>query len=390
MKKLTVILNAAADAPTAVLRDRTPLQAARMPNAHQIAAEGTCGFLRMPRPEAMSSLAFLASVCGTKIPAGSSLALGPIAAEALRMEVGDNRQAWLGRFLTLDGSTLRDAAEPSSVAEQEQILLDLCGFLNEHSDVEVQVRSVRVGLFAILLPKVAPAKSKVLSPMGLLEKFRDHALPVASHPHARLINLAEGFLSHHPINQVRIDLKENPLNGIWVWSGDQAVAELPVCKGMLMASSDPLALGMGRAAGMRTLALDEPYGLQRIDAAFDMGETIRALQEVDDVVVYIPAPFSGGQYGSAADKVKALDVVDYYLIGPLKSLMESMKPSRIALISGGYGHIGLAARGICPVALWGHGVQADDVTGWNEVDVMKGALGQLRTEDLMRLEPVKE
>ncbi|MGA0333485.1 MAG: hypothetical protein ACO3N7_05620 [Kiritimatiellia bacterium] len=371
MKRIALLVDAAADLPYPELQDETPLQQARVPFSRELAREGRCGALRRMRAEADASRALLAECCGLSDPQARELRWGPVAAAALGLEISPETVYLLAGFVSIDDLEELHPAQASTLEEQAQLLYELEGILSEADGAEVRLIPVQLGRFVLALQnrgEVWPRSRVEYGYQGWLNRLPPRM--------KRLLERAKSALAGHPVNSVRLDLGEAPLDGLWCWSGGGQVEKPPPLPfRQALVSPDILARGMSQLWDRRFLGMENPYTLNRPDAAFDVFEMMKLLEDQDEILVWIPAPFSGGRFEGSSEKVRRLDAVDYYVTGPLKAILEEMQPSRLLLLAAGIRHRGRPERGAAPFVLWGEGISADDCGSWTELESLQGSLG---------------
>jgi 2,3-bisphosphoglycerate-independent phosphoglycerate mutase len=382
MKRVALLVDAAADLPYPELQDLTPLQQARLPAARELAAEGRCGALRRMRPEADASRALLAECCGLTDPQARDLRWGPVAAASLGLPLNAGRMYVLAGFVQVDENQQQHPVHPSSLEEQAQLLTDLQVWLSKVDSLGCRLHHFSLGRFVLELHGVD--EDWPLSQVQYARKLFIKRLPARLQT---LLDAAKSCLQDHPVNQVRLDLGEAPIEGLWCWSGGSSVisaAPLPFRQALV--SPDPLAAGMAGHWHLPFLKMEDPYALDRPDAAFDVFEMIKLLENQDEVVIWIPAPFSSRKFEGSSEKVRRLDAVDYYVTGPVKAILEEMQePSRFLLLAAGVRHRGRPVRGAAPFVLWGEGLKADACPRWTEIDSLAGSLGTPRVIKLLEI-----
>lgn len=77
------------------------------------------------------------------------------------------------------------------------------------------------------------------------------AMPAAM---SRIVNEMQMLLHAHPVNEAREAKGEPAVNSVWLWGGGKA-PRVPACRWHSVHSTDPLVLGLARAAGTRHRAL---------------------------------------------------------------------------------------------------------------------------------------
>jgi len=379
MKRILLLVDAAADFPFPELGDQTPLAHAKLPYASEIAQAGSCGNLKLRRVEADASRSLLAEACGLDSRSARELRWGPVAASSMGLHRDASLFRSLCHFLHVDGDGEQTPHTPSSQEEHLQLVRDLQAGL---SDVDgLRLIPMQPGRFVLELPGAGIRPMKVQ--VGYDREGAQAKLP----PKLRdVIRRAEVLLEDHPVNLVRQDLGEPILNSLWCWSGgiSTPVAPTPSFRQALV-SPDPLVKGLAEIWRLPFLEMEDPFLLDRPDAAFDVFQILKLLEEVDELLVWVPAPFASNKYEGPEEKVRRLAAVDYYVTGPLWAIAREQVSCRMLLASAGLRHRGRPEKGVAPFALWGEGVQADPVQAWSEVDAQAGSLGSPKFQRLLEL-----
>lgn len=381
MKRVALLVDAAADLPFPELQDQTPLECARLPHARNLATEGSSGCLRRMRPEADASRALLAELCGLSPEQARTLRWGPLAAASLGLPLDGEKIYLLGEFISVDEQNQQGPVAPSSLEEQEQVLRDLETVLSTVDKGEVRLHGLTRGHFVMEL-----SGGRGVFPVSRVEFEHSGFLKRVPARLRKLLEAAEGGLCSHPVNQIRLDLGEAPLDGLWCWSGGREVPipDLPAFSQVLM-SPERLVAGIATQWNRSFEPMPDPYGLNQPDAGFDVEKMLYLLKKHDEVVIWIPAPFSGSRFEGPEEKVRRLDAIDYYITGPVQAILEEMPSSRLLLLAAGVRHRGRPERGAAPFVLWGDGVSADSRTAWTETDGMEGSLDSPSFHNLLEL-----
>jgi len=381
LKRVILIVDAAADFPCEELRDQTPLDVARSPNSRALAEEGKAGVLRLTAHDSSHAMSRLCEVCGFDSKSAAEIRWGPLAARAAGLDPDSSRFRALGHFITVHEDCVGGPGFPDSVAEQEELLSLLC------RELGVNFLSFGNGRFVFDMPRFEGGLPASLTPTDLTGKSISKASKGWPEALSSLLQRAEALLGRHPVNYVRVDLGQNPLNGIWLWSGGtlSGVSQSSGIPGQAMMSCEPLALGLGQALGLPTMGMDSPYSLDRVDAAFDVADFLKLLERNEEIVVWVPAPFARGPNEGPEEKVRRLDAIDYYITGPIRAILGQRDDSRLLLLSAGIRHRGLPEKGRAPFVLWGEGVAPDAATAWSEREGLLGSLGTPKFSTLLNL-----
>jgi 2,3-bisphosphoglycerate-independent phosphoglycerate mutase len=377
MKRILLMVDAAADFPFPELGDRTPLETARMPHATSLALEGCSGSLRFRRQEADASRALLAQACGLSPRDALDVAWGPIAAAAVGLPEDSTRYACLGHFVQVDDQGQHVPVHPAHTAEQNQVLEDFQGVLDDSSLPDAQILPLSPGRFLLTLPAgtCRHVRTQVsYDYAGIRQKLPEPLRDVSK----RL----EACLSDHAVNAIRQDLGDPPLQSIWWWSGGHTrPARLAPGFSQALVGPDLLLQGLGNMWGMDVLTTPNPYH-PNVEA-FPSDAFAALLKKHDEILVWIPAPFASGRFEGVEEKVRRLDAVDYYVIGPILRCLESYASARLLLVAAGLRHRGRPEKGSGPFVLWGDGYEADPVEAWQESAAAGGSLGSLKFQALL-------
>lgn len=136
------------------------------------------------------------------------------------------------------------------------------------------------------------------------------------------------FLMKHPVNIKRMTEGKRPANSIWLWGEGTKPSlgnfrEMHGLKGSVISAVD-LLKGIGGCAGMDTPEVPDVTGY--IDTNFD-GKCAAAIEEFkkgkDFVYVHVEAPDECGHRGEPENKIKAIELIDEKIVGPLMKFLNS-------------------------------------------------------------------
>jgi 2,3-bisphosphoglycerate-independent phosphoglycerate mutase len=191
-------------------------------------------------------------------------------------------------------------------------------------------------------------------------------------------------LARLTVNDVRVDLGENPATHLWLWGGGRFYQPGPRTGALL--SNSRMAAGLARVLGMEAVDLKEPWSDDPGVALRNTEVFSQALDRHDRLVVYLESPREAADFGTVAEKVRLLERFDLTLLGPLVKVLEARAPSRLVLTAdNNLGPAGAEPAARVPVAVWRQGVKLDGAPRWDEQACRGGALGQLAPEDVHEL-----
>lgn len=143
-----------------------------------------------------------------------------------------------------------------------------------------------------------------------------------------LMKKSYDLLKDHPINKKRVAEGKRPANSIWLW-GEGTKPKLDTFfkkfgkKGSMISAVD-LLKGIAICAGMNSVDVDGATGY--IDTNFD-GKCQAAINEFkngsDLVYIHVEAPDECGHRGEDENKVKAIEMIDKNILGPVTEFLKS-------------------------------------------------------------------
>jgi len=336
VKYAIVVPDGMADRPVARLGGRTPLEVAAKPHMDRIATHGRLGTVSHTPPTLPpgSDVAML-SLLGYD-PAECYTGRAPLEAASMGIELGPTDVAFRCNLVTVDGDTLVDHSAGHIDSREAAVLVDL---LNERLGSDALRFYPGVGYRHLLVYRgKEPLAAECTPPHDILDQ------PIARHlprgPGAdllcRLMDQSRNLLAHHDINDVRIDLGENPANMIWLWGGGtkptlQPFAERFGLRGAAIAAVD-LVRGLATCLGIDVIRVEGATGYIQTNFAGKGQAAIDALARYDLVFVHIEAPDEAGHQGNIQAKVDAIEAIDKHIVGPLHAALEARGDYRLLVL----------------------------------------------------------
>jgi len=199
------------------------------------------------------------------------------------------------------------------------------------------------------------------------------------------------ILSAQAINQVKIDLQENPANMIWLWGGGKlesppSFRERFGVEGTVIAAVD-LIKGIGKLIGLR--AVDVPGATGYYDTDYDAkaSHAIDALEKVDFVVVHVEAADEAGHNADILQKITAIERFDAKIVAPILERLEQWGEYRVVAMPDHYTPISVRNHTPDPVpfAICGKGIGTDSVEVFDEFAAAEGGLKLVPGHQLMSI-----
>ena len=386
MKLVVLLGDGMADLPIEALQNKTPLQAAKKPNMDRLAKRGRSG-LAQTVPDGFppgSDVANL-SVMGYA-PSRHYTGRAPLEAAAMEVQLGPADIAFRCNFVTIEKGIMQDySAGHISTEEGRELIEALAPLMPE--------RKLYAGVsYRNLLVLKAGANAVCTPPHDISDQ------PVASHlpsgPDSELlISLMEAagpVLANHPVNLNRIAAGKRPANAIWLWGQGPApampsFAEKYMLEGAMISAVD-LLKGIGRYAGLEVIDVAGATG--NIDTNYEgkVKAALQALERLDFVYLHVEAPDEAGHEGDTTLKVKAIELFDEKVVGPMiKGLDESGQDWRVLLLPDHATPISIKthSRDPVPFTIAGTGVQPDGVDRFDEAAARQGSYGLVQATELV-------
>jgi 2,3-bisphosphoglycerate-independent phosphoglycerate mutase len=323
-KFLILIGDGMADWPIPSLGEKTPLEAARIPNMHFMASEGALGTVQVvPKEMYPGSDTSNLSILGY-----------------------DPEEVYTGRS-PLEAASIGVSLRPDDVA----VRCNVVTLKGDGSDAEMEDFSgghVSTAEATELLAALAPlAKAKGVSfhpgvsyrhlmvwpggndaidttpPHDIHGKKVAEYLPKGERADflLSLMEASRPIFRDHPVNAARRAAGRPEANSIWLW-GQGKAPKMPKFldkfgkTGAVVAAVD-LIKGIGIYAGLDLVTVPGATGYVDTNFAGKAEAALRALEEKDFVLVHVEAPDEAGHNGSVEDKVRSIERIDEEMLGPI-------------------------------------------------------------------------
>lgn len=360
-----------ADYPLAELGEKTPLEVAKTPNMDYIAENGQVGIVRtIPRQMAPASDVANLSILGYD-PLKYYTGRGPLEAKNLGIELGEEDVAFRCNLITAEGDKLVDYSAGHITTKEAHTLIE---YLNK----KLGGAGIRfypgVSYRNVMVIRNLGLNAKCVPPHDIIGKSISKHLPrgIGAERLITLMHASRTILAEHEINHVRIDLKENPANMIWLW-GQGKKPQMPKFKerfgitGAIISAVD-LVNGIGKTLGFEVIKVPGVTGYYDTNY-LGMGEYgVKALERQDFVFIHVEAPDEAGHNGDLREKITAIEKFDNLVVGTVLSHFKKAKDFRILVLPDHYTPISLRTHTAEPVffAICGWNIIADEISSFNE------------------------
>lgn len=394
MKYVLMVLNAASDYPVEELDGKTPLEVSRLPHLSFFAKLGKVGHAKpLSDPFDVSPEATFLALLGYN-PKTSYRGPAPLEAANLEIKMEPNEVAFRMNFITEFQGKLVDATAGNISTKEARALVNYLNkklasafvrFFAGTSYRHLAVLKDSQGFDALSArtqppEEVAGQPIKESWPKGPGEELL-----------RKLMYDARLLLQDHEINQVRLDLAENPANMIWLWGqGTTPVLEKFSDRfglsGALVAGIE-YAKGAGRLAGLTVLEVSGATGNLETDYEKKGKAMLEALQEKDFVCVHVRACEEASRAGDLKGKITALEAADAAILARAHEYFESNRETRILVTTGQTFATKMrrAVRGPLPFVLAGKNVTADEFERLNEQTAQASPFRVNKRMDLIQL-----
>jgi len=327
-----VILSGAADEPVGSLGGRTPLEVADLAAIRGLGATGRVGGVRtIPAEIVPSGEAAVSSILGVD-PGAHPPRPGAYLAGFLGIDLGPQDLAFRCDLVNLFEGAVVDPTAGRIAGEEAELLFAALDETLGGDTVRILPGDRWRG---VLVVRDGLAEGVRTRPPGsfLGEKTSDRG-PVG--PGADLIrsltDRAAEILPKHDINAVRVDLGENPANGIWVWGGGRPEGPPEESLAGSAVGVHPSFLGFAAEQGLRAVGIApaaRPAG-----SLEDLGRSAVAAVDLSDyVVVHLDGAMEHSLLGEVDGKVRYLTGADEWVVRPLAERLLAEPDGRILVVA---------------------------------------------------------
>ena len=334
MKYLVMLCDGMADEPNEALGGVTPMEKADKPCMDSLAAKAEVGMVKTVAEglKPGSDVANL-SVLGYE-PAVCYSGRSPLEAVSIGIDLSETDVT-----LRCNLVTLSDEPEYS-----DKTMVDYCGGDISTPEAKELIDYIQKNLgddtfsfypgvsyrHCLVWKNGNPHPGELTPPHDISNRVIKDYIPKGDDT-AKLYDLMKksyDLLKDHPINKKRVAEGKRPANSIWLW-GEGTKPKLDTFfkkfgkKGSMISAVD-LLKGIAICAGMNSVDVDGATGY--IDTNFD-GKCQAAINEFkngsDLVYIHVEAPDECGHRGEAENKVKAIEMIDKHILGPVTEFLKS-------------------------------------------------------------------
>lgn len=382
-KFIVLVGDGMADYPIEELGMRTPLEVARTPNMDFLAKNGRLG-LAKTIPERMTPASDVAnlSILGYD-PRKYYCGRAPLEAANLGIELEDDDVAFRCNLVTAENDTLLDySAGHIKSGEAEKLIK----FIDQKLGTQKMRFYPGVSYRHILLIKrgseLMLENLKCRPPHDITGQSITKNLPKGENADViiKLMRDSRDILPEHEINQVRLDLKENPANMIWLW-GQGKKPDMPKftdkfgLSGSVISAVD-LIKGLGKILGLNAINVPGATGYYDTNYEGKARAGIKSLEKNDFVFVHVEAPDEAGHNGDLREKLTAIERFDQFIVGAFLKYCRKNADARLLVLPDHATPVSLKTHvhGAIPFAIFGKDIPKSGALAYNEKEAEKSGL----------------
>lgn len=393
MKYIIIVPDGMSDYPIEELGGKTPLQTAHTINMDYLAGHGIIGEVqtipeKMPPGSDIGNLAIL----GYK-PEEHHPGRGPLEAANLNIELNEEEVAFRCNFVTITDEKMADYSAGHISTKEAAILIEELNSKINLEGIKFYTGKSYRNLLVMKSPDVEDYLNiKAIPPHDILGKGINSYLPRGKKSEIllKLMEESHHILKNHAINTVRIDLKENPANMIWLW-GQGTKPNLPSftkkfnVKGSIISAVD-LVNGIGKLAGLEVINVPGITGYYDTNFIGKAEYALDSLKTKDFVYIHIEAPDEAGHNGDLKAKIQAIENIDKKIVGTILNYFDKHDDVRILVLPDHLTPVELRTHTSDPVCfvMYGKGIEHNGSREFNEAMAEENGLKFKNGAELMQ------
>lgn len=329
MKYIVMLGDGMADYPIEELGGRTPLEAAKKPNIDRLAQHGELGMVKTV-PEGLKPGSDVANLSAMGYnPLQCYTGRSPLEAVSIGIQMADTDVAFRCNLVTLsdetdyEDKTMMDYSSGEITTEEAA---ELIRAVDEAFRTEQILFYPGISYRHCMIWHDGPVGLDLTPPHDISDRKVTEYLP-KNPVILDLMKRSYEVLKDHPVNRARMERGLNPANSIWLWGegtrpGVSRFEDTYGVKASVISAVD-LIKGIGICAGMKVIEVEGATG--NIDTNFrGKGEAaLQTLLEGQDLVyIHVEAPDECGHHGDLEGKIRAIELIDEEIVGPLLEGLE--------------------------------------------------------------------
>lgn len=385
MKYIVLVPDGLADYPIDELDGRTPLEAARTPNMDFIAKNGQVGrCLTIPDTLSPGSDVANLSLFGYD-PLKYYSGRAPLEAANLKVDIKNDEIAFRCNLVTISEDKMEDYSAGHITTKEAKTLIEYLDKKLSTSEIRFYPGVSYRHLMVIKQSAEADLEHiKCIPPHDILGKKIDEFMPKHKKEKENilitLMNESKKVLASHEINNVRVDLGENPANMIWLW-GQGRQLKLPLFKEMFgidgcVISAVDLIKGIALLIGLNPINVPGATGYYDTNYSGKAQHAIDCLENHDFVYVHVEATDEAGHNGDIRAKVGCTERFDELIVGKILKAFANRDDYRILVVPDHATPLSLRThtRDVVCFTMLGKGINPDSAQVFSEKEAAKSSL----------------
>lgn len=383
MKYIVLVADGMADYPIEGLGGRTPLEAARTPNMDFIAQNGALGRVKTV-PDKMTPGSDVANITIMGYDTHKYYpGRGPLEAANLEVELGEGDIAFRCNLVTVLENKLTDYSAGHINSKEADILIN---FIDDSLGSEKIKFYPGISYRNLMVIKRGGEqgleKLRCVPPHDIAGRNISKYLPKGRNAPiiVKLMRDSRNLLESHEINTVRVDLKENPANMIWLW-GQGKKPVMPKFRdkygvnGAIISAVD-LIKGLGRIIGFDVINVPGATGYYDTNYEGKANAALKALEDKDFVFLHVEAPDEAGHNGDLREKITAIERFDQLVVGKILEECKNKGDFRVLVLPDHATPVSLKTHTADPVcfALFGSDIDKKGSLNYSEKEAAKSNL----------------
>lgn len=384
MKYVVVIGDGMADYPLRELNDKTPLQAADIPNMDYIASNGVNGILKtIPNGLDPGSDVANLSIMGYD-PEKFYTGRGPLEAASIGVDLGYDDVAFRCNLITEENGIIVDFnADHIGTEEASELVNTLNKGFGDFGRFYVGTSYRNLFVYK----DEGSSSLKSVPPHDIVgESITDNLIAPLDDENARLLNRimldSKEILSEHPVNKKRIKMGKNPANTIWLWGQGlrpkmTSFKEKYGLNGATITGVD-LIKGIGVYTGLTNINVPGATGFYDTDYAGKAKHALKALDDDHDLVfIHVEAPDEAGHAGDIQEKIKAIENIDSKILNKLLNGLSKFDDYAISILPDHPTpiYVKTHTKDPVPYAIYSTKNDKDKIDLYDEFSAQSGSLG---------------
>ncbi|MDO5849179.1 MAG: cofactor-independent phosphoglycerate mutase [Methanobrevibacter sp.] len=390
MKYVIFIPDGSSDYPIDELGGKTPLEVANTPNIDALASKGIGGFTNnVPDKFTPGSDVANMSIFGYD-PDGCYTGRGPLEAGSMGIETTPYDIIFRCNTITEEDGKIEDFNAGHITSEEAEVLMEaLNEYFNEKYDDFKGKFYPGISYRHLFVYSCENDKdTKILDELETMpphdivgEDIEENTLwnDEIAIEIKKIMKESEEILENHEINKKRVAEGKKPANMVWLW-GQGTTPALPDFKetygldGAVITGVD-LLKGIGIFAGLDIIEVPGATGFFDTDYKAKGEYAIEGLKDHDLLLIHVEAPDEAGHAQDIEEKVRAIERIDEFIVGPVLDSLEgqdykaAILPDHPTPIS-----VGTHTRDNVPIVVYSTTADvSDDVERFTEKEAEKGS-----------------